>query len=312
MQSLQSHAIKAYFKWQRHKRAGKHYPIQVVRKYFERQAHKLPSVKNLKVEMEKTVINDIPSTWFVPHSTPSKPLASQIIYYLHGGGYAICSVNTHKRLIAHIAKACHAKVLAIDYRLAPEHPFPAAIEDAIGVYKYLLTAYDSSKIILMGDSAGGGLSTASMLKMKELELPQPKAAVLLSPWVDLVGDSESYRTKSQKDLIIAVADIHRYSKDYFKEMSPNHPLISPIYADLSGLPPLLIQVGTHEILLNDSLKLAEKAKEDGVDVTLEVWESMLHVWQFFADYVPESRKAIRKIAEFVTQMSASERKTQGK
>ncbi|MGB0931719.1 MAG: alpha/beta hydrolase [Chitinophagales bacterium] len=300
MQSLQSHAIKAYFKWQRRKRAGKHYPIEVVRKYFERQAHKLPSVKNLKVEMEKTEINDIPSTWFIPHSIPSKPLASSIIYYLHGGGYAICSVNTHKRLIAHIAKACHARVLAIDYRLAPEHPFPAAIEDAISVYEYLHTEYSPSQIIFMGDSAGGGLAVASMLKMKELQISQPKAAVLLSPWVDLVGENESYRTKAQKDLIIAVADIRRYSKDYFKETPPNHPLVSPLYADLSGLPPLLIQVGTHEILLDDSLKLAEKAKQDGLEVTLEVWESMLHVWHFFADYVPESRKAIRKVAEYIS------------
>ncbi|MEZ4884339.1 MAG: alpha/beta hydrolase [Chitinophagales bacterium] len=302
MQSLSSLAVKTYFKWQRHKRGGKHYPIQVVRKYFEQQARRLPSVKNLKVETEKTDIKGIPSTWFTPKPIPSKPLANHIIYYLHGGGYAICSVNTHQRLIAHIAKACHAKVLAIDYRLAPEHPFPAAIEDAISVYQHLLQSYRPSQIILMGDSAGGGLSAASLLKMKQLQIPLPKAAVLLSPWVDLVGENESYHTKADKDLIIAVADIRRYSKDYFKNTAPTHPLVSPVYADLSGLPPLLIQVGTHEVLIDDSLKLAEKAKQDGVDVTLQIWENMLHVWQFFADFMPESKKAIRNIAEFIEHL----------
>ncbi len=302
MQSLQSIAIKVFFKWQRHKRGGKYYPIEVIRRYFEQQSRKFPPVKNLKVEMTQTNIKGIPSTWFIPNSTTSKSLAPHIIYYLHGGGYSICSVNTHKRLIAHIAKACHAKVLAIDYRLAPEHPYPAAIEDSIEVYQYLLQTYSASQIIIMGDSAGGGLSTASLLKMKELQLPQPKAAVLLSPWVDLDGENESYQTNARKDLIIAVSDIHRYSKDYFKNTSPRHPLISPLYADLTGLPPLLIQVGTHEVLLDDSLKLAEKAKEDGVEVTLEIWENMLHVWQFFADYMPESRKAIRKIAKFIEDL----------
>ena len=303
MQSLQSLAIKAYFKWQRRKRAGKHYPIQVARKYFEKQAGKLPSIANLKVDMSKTQINDIPATWFTPTTaTPSKPLTPHIIYYLHGGGYAICSTNTHKRLIAHIAKTCHTKILAIDYRLAPEHPFPAAIEDSMSVYQDLLKHYDASQIILMGDSAGGGLSMATLLKIKELGLPQPKAAALLSPWVDLAQENESYQTKATKDLIISVPDIRRYSKDYFKTHSPNYPLISPVYADLSGLPPLLIQVGTHEILLDDSLKLAEKAKQDGVEVTLEVWDKMLHVWHFFADYMPESRKAIRKIAAFIRNL----------
>jgi len=302
MQSPQSLAIKAYFKWKRRKRGGKHYPIQVVRKYFEQQADKLPPIANLQVEMSKTHIKSIPATWFIPKATPSKPLAPHIIYYLHGGGYAICSVNTHKRLIAHIAKTCHSKTLAIDYRLAPEHPFPAAIEDAITAYQDLLKSHDASQIIFMGDSAGGGLSTATMLKIKELGLSQPKAAVLLSPWADLDGENESYRTKASKDLIISVSDIHRYSKDYFKTTPSNDALISPVYADLSGLPPLLIQVGTHEILLDDSLKLAKKAKEDGVEVTLEVWGKMLHVWHFFADYMPESRKAIRKIAAFIDEL----------
>ena len=198
MQSLQSLTVKAYFKWKRYKRAGKHYSIQVIRKYFERQANKLPSVKNLQVEMSETIIDGIPSTWFTPISSPSKPLVPHIIYYLHGGGYAICSVKTHKRLIAHTAKACNAKIVAIDYRLAPEHPFPAAIEDALTVYQNLLQSYAPSQIILMGDSAGGGLATASMLKMKELQLPQPKAAILLSPWVDLDGENESYHTKASK------------------------------------------------------------------------------------------------------------------
>lgn len=303
MQSLQSIAIKTFFKWQRYKRGEKYYPIEVVRRYFEKQAQKFPPVERMGVGINRENIQGISSTWFTPKASTSKPLSSHIIYYLHGGGYSICSVNTHQRLIAHIAKACHAKILAIDYRLAPEHPFPASIEDSISVYQHLLQFYDASQIIIMGDSAGGGLSMATLLKIKELQLPQPKAAVLLSPWVDLDGENETYQTKAQQDLIIAVDDIRRYSKTYYTDTPPSHPLISPVYADLSGLPPLLIQVGTHEILLDDSKKLAEKAKQDGVEVTLEVWEKMLHVWHFFADYMPESRKAIRGIADFIEEFN---------
>ncbi len=271
MQSIQNLALKAFLQWKRYKRGDKRYSIHAIRRFFEKQANAFPSISNLQIQMKRTEINGIPSAWFTP-SNAKTPLRDSLIFYLHGGGYAICSTHTHQRLIARIAKTCNAKTLAIDYRLAPEHPFPAAIEDAISVYQHLLQSHDAQKIIIMGDSAGGGLSMASMLKMKELSLPLPQAAVLLSPWVDLAGDNESHHSKASKDLLISMSDINRYARDYFGGISPNDSLISPVYADLSGLPPMLIQVGTHEILLDDSLKLAKKAKQDGVEVTLKSME----------------------------------------
>lgn len=300
MQSIQNLALKAYLQWKRYKRGDKRYSILAIRRFFEKQANAFPPISNLQVEMNRTEINGISAAWFTP-SNATTPLQDYLILYLHGGGYAICSMHTHQRLIAHITKACHAKTLAIDYRLAPENPFPVAIEDTIGVYQHLLQNHNAQKIILMGDSAGGGLSMASMLKMKELNLPLPKAAVLLSPWVDLAGDNKSHHSNASKDLLISMSDINQYAKDYFGDTPPNHPLISPVYADLSGLPPILIQVGTHEILLDDSLKLAEKVTQDGGEVTLKVWKKMLHVWQFFADYLPEGRRAIQEIAAFLEE-----------
>jgi monoterpene epsilon-lactone hydrolase len=226
----------------------------------------------------------------------------QTIYWLHGGGYCIGSINTHRALVAGISAASGARVLAIDYRLAPEHPFPAAVEDAVSGYLWLLsTGVDPAQVIIGGDSAGGGLAIATLVALKESGKPLPAAAVCISPWTDMTMAGESLASKAEADPMITNDGITRARDAYVSASDPREPLASPIYADLAGLPPLLIQVGENEVLLSDSTRLAERAEAAGVDTTLEVWPDMIHVWHFFAAMLPEGQQAIERIGEWVKE-----------
>ena len=250
-----------------------------------------PGVKTTPVDA-----GGIPGEWIVAPEANDEP----VIYWLHGGGYCIGSVNTHRGLLARISAASRARVFAIDYRLAPEDPFPAAVEDAVAGYLWLLSiGVDPSQIIIGGDSAGGGQTVATLVALKEDGKPLPAAAVCISPWTDLALTGESLFTKAEADPMITNDGIARVRDAYVGDSDPNEPLVSPIYADLSGLPPLLIQVGENEVLLDDSTRLAERAKTAGVDVTLEVWPEMIHVWHFFATMLPEGQQAIDRIGEWV-------------
>jgi epsilon-lactone hydrolase len=226
----------------------------------------------------------------------------QVIYWLHGGGYCIGSVNTHRGLLARTSAAARARVFAIDYRLAPEDPFPAAVEDAVAGYLWLLsTGVDPAQLVIGGDSAGGGLAAATLVALNEDGKPLPAGAVLISPWTDLALTGESLSSKAEADPMITNDGIARVRDAYVDSWDQNDPLISPIYADLSGLPPLLIQVGENEVLLDDSTRLAERAEAAGVDASLEVWPEMIHVWHFFAGMLPEGQQAIDRIGEWVRQ-----------
>lgn len=226
----------------------------------------------------------------------------QTIYWLHGGGYCIGSINTHRGLLARISAASGVRVLAIDYRLAPEHPFPAAVEDAVAAYRWLLsTGVDPAQVIIGGDSAGGGLTVATLLALRDAGEPLPAAAVCISPWTDLALTGGSLKSKADADPMITNDGITRVRDAYVGDADPREPLASPIYADLSGLPPMLIQVGENEVLLDDSTRLAERAKETGGEVTLEVWPDMIHVWHFFAAMLPEGQQAIERIGEWVRE-----------
>ncbi|WML39417.1 alpha/beta hydrolase [Neobacillus sp. OS1-2] len=227
-------------------------------------------------------------------------LADKVILYLHGGGYALCSANTHRPLAARIGKAAGVKVLFPEYRLAPEHPFPAAIEDAVTVYRWLLhQGYDPANIIFAGDSAGGGLSIATALVLRDQNEPLPAAIVLLSPWVDLTSSGESYRKNEGLDPYLSLKAVREAVHMYAGKEAPDHPLISPVYADLSGLPPLFIQAGNHEILQSDAETLAAQARKAGVPVRMKIWQGMWHVWQIGGDALPEAKKAIWEIGNFV-------------
>jgi acetyl esterase/lipase len=238
----------------------------------------------------------VPAEWI----TTPEAADERVIYYLHGGGYTLGSINTHREMISRISRAARARALAIDYRLAPENPFPAAVEDCTAAYRWLLsTGVDPARLVIVGDSAGGGLTVATLVALRDAGEPLPAAAVCLSPWVDLELLGESMTTKAEVDPTVPRQAGLEWAKAYLGGAHPRTPLASPLYADLTGLPPLLIQVGTAETLLDDATRLAERAKSAGVDVTLEVWDDMIHVWQFFAAMLPEGQQAIDRIGEFI-------------
>ena len=254
------------------------------------------------VTLEPVDVDGTPGEWIsTPEASPDR-----IVLYLHGGGYVIGSIDSHREMISRIARSAAARTLAIDYRLAPEHPFPAAVEDATKAYRWLLKQGFSPKhIVISGDSAGGGLTVAALLALRDAGDPLPAAAACISPWTDLEITGESMITKADVDPMIRPDEAKDGAERYCGAADPGHPLISPINADLSGLPPLLIQVGTSEVLLSDSTRLAERAKAAGVDVTIEEWDEMIHVWHFFAFMLPEGHQAIQRIGEFVREKTGA-------
>lgn len=235
--------------------------------------------------------------WIAPKEGRHRAL----LYYLHGGGYAICSVDTHRHLIARLALAAPARALAINYRRAPQHRFPAAVEDAVAGYRWLLARCESpATIVLVGDSAGGGLALATLLALREAGDPLPAAAVLISPWVDLARDDDSVTENAHLDYLGGAHGFIRHMADlYLGEQDPRDPLASPIYGDLRGLPPLLIQVGGIEMLHDQAERLAARARDAGVPTELDVWPEMVHVWHAFGRLFPQAHAAIARIAAFV-------------
>jgi acetyl esterase/lipase len=222
------------------------------------------------------------------------------LVYLHGGGYCLGGVATHRGLVARLSRTARLRVLSVDYRLAPEHPHPAAVEDAVAAVRF---AYASglppSRVAVGGDSAGGGLAVATLLRLRDAGLPLPAAGVCISPWTDLTGSGESVRSRADLDPLVGADDLRVLADAYLAGGDPRAPLASPLFADLLGLPPLLVHVGTSEILLDDATGLAERARDVGVPVELEVWDDMIHVWHAFADVLPEGAQAIEGIAGFL-------------
>lgn len=226
--------------------------------------------------------------------------ADHAVIYLHGGGYVLGSVNSHRDMIARLSSASGARALALNYRLAPEHPFPAAVDDAVSAYKFVLAqGISPGRIAIAGDSAGGGLTAATLLAIRDQKLPLPSAGVLLSPWVDMEGIGESMNGGVSDDPMVGKHLIAAMATPYLNGADPRTPLAAPLYADLRGLPPLLIQVGRREGLLDDSTRFAHRARKAGVDVTLEVWTGMIHVWQIFANELEEGREAVDRIGEYL-------------
>jgi acetyl esterase/lipase len=229
-----------------------------------------------------------------------------VLLYLHGGGYCIGSINTHRGMAARLAQACRARALNLDYRLAPEHPHPAAVDDAVAAYRWLLDrGVAPAQIVLGGDSAGGGLVMATLLALRDAGHPLPVAGFCLSPWVDLECSGETMTTKADVDPMVGKDGLTEMAAAYAGDHELRHPLVSPLHADLSGLPPLLIQVGTAETLLDDAVRLADRARNAGMDVRLEAWDDLVHVFQAFAPMVPEAVEAIDGIGRFVRQRTGA-------
>jgi acetyl esterase/lipase len=228
--------------------------------------------------------------------------AARALLYLHGGGYVSGSIAVYRSLAARLSLATGARVLVVDYRLAPEHPFPAAIEDAVRAYQWLLgLGFEPGRIAIAGDSAGGGLAAATLLSIRDAGLAGPAAAVLMSPMLDLEATGESMTTKAGEDPMVQRTNVLLSAKRYLDGADPRSPLASPLYGDLARLPPVLIQVGTAECLLDDSRRFAARARQAGVRVSIEEWEHMIHVWQLFAPMLDEGRQAIDRIGEFVRE-----------
>jgi monoterpene epsilon-lactone hydrolase len=248
------------------------------------------------VHVEVDKINDLHAEWL----TPKDATDGKLLLYLHGGAYVIGGCDMHRQMVSHIARAGRIRALLPEYRLAPEHKFPAAIDDAVGVYRSLIDMGIRAKdIILAGDSAGGGLVVATLLSLRDAGDTLPAAAVLLSPFLDITGSGVSMQTRAAVDPWFHPEDLPIIAKNYCEPHQQRFPLVSPVFANVEGLPPMLIQVGDHEILLSDSERLADACIAAGIDVELQVWPEMWHVFQLFVGKMPESRRAIKKMGAYI-------------
>jgi monoterpene epsilon-lactone hydrolase len=238
----------------------------------------------------------VPSEWVEASGAPSRGT----ILYLHGGGYTIGSVRTHRAHAGRLALATGARALVVDYRLGPEQPFPAAVDDAIAAYRWLVRGGTApQRIIVAGDSAGGGLTVALLVALRDAGDPLPGGGICISPWADLTCSGESMTSRAARDPMVQRGPLLDMAAQYLAGQDPRTPLASPIYADLRGLPPLLIHVGTAETLLDDATRLADRARTAGVAVDIEVWDDMIHVWHAFAPLLPEADEAIAGIGAWV-------------
>ena len=225
------------------------------------------------------------------------------VLYFHGGGYFFCGLETHRPCCAYLAKTAQAQVLSVDYRLAPEHIFPAAVDDAVAWWKELLKqGIKPGNVVFAGDSAGGGLALACMLAARDQGLPLPAGALLFSPWTDLSCSGETMKTLSKADVMFNPESLPEAAKFYLAGQSATHPLASPLFADLKGLPPLMIHASTHEILLADSTRLHERAKAQGVQSEIHLRAKMPHVWPTMV-MLPEGRQSLKESGQFVTRVT---------
>lgn len=298
MPSIRSHLFRFLMK----SMANWNLPLDALRAKIEKSASsaKVPKgvgVRPVQVGTDKRVRAE----WLEPvHLSRDKTML-----YLHGGGYVMCSCATHRAFAARLAEACDIRVLLLDYRLAPEHPFPAALEDSLDAYRWLREqGVSPTNIIIAGDSAGGGLALSTLISLRDNGAPLPSMAICLSPWTDLACTGESLRANAKVDPW-GTMDSLAIGAHYVGTNEARHPLISPLYADLHGLPATLIHAGSDDILLSDSTRFADRAKAAGVDVTLKIWDRMWHGFQLFAPLMPEANLAIEDIARYVRLQSPS-------
>jgi monoterpene epsilon-lactone hydrolase len=238
----------------------------------------------------------VPAEW----ATPLGASEEHVLLYFHGGGYAFGSLRSHRRLVGHLASAAGCRALNVDYRLAPEHPHPVAVTDALTAYRWLLdSGIEPHNVVLAGDSAGAGIALALLLMARDTAVPLPAAAVLMSPWIDLAMTGDSVRTRAELDVRQDAAGTRWCAQLYLAGTDPGEPYASPLYGDLRGLPPLYVQAGDWDILVDDALRLAERAGAADVEVRLDVFPEMLHAHQIWAGNMPEADDAVARIGEYV-------------
>lgn len=248
---------------------------------------------------EEVVIKNVTCYW-VRNRNYHQKTSKRTILYLHGGGYIQGSFTTHHPMVSRIAHYTNTQILFVNYRLAPEYVFPAGLDDCLLVYQWLLEqGYNAKNIALVGDSAGAGLALTFLQKLREMSIEYPACSVLISPFIDITGKSPSWERLRDVDQILAKEGLEEVYELYANGLPASHPYLSPVYADLTGFPPILIQIGTHDILLDENVKLAHSAVEAGVEIKLEQWKYMQHVWYAFFPELPECTKGYEHIAEYL-------------
>lgn len=248
-----------------------------------------------KVKIVPQPLGDLAMDWVTLENTDQ----NRVILYLHGGGYVVGTAEGYRDINWRLAEAAGCRVLFVDYRLAPENPFPAAVDDATAAYRWLLEeGFEPQNIALCGDSAGGGLSMALLVNLKNLGLPQPGCAMLMSPWVDLSGSGQSVVDNDGVDCMLTAKSLNTMASNYLGDRDRTAPLASPLFAELSGLCPISVHVGSTEVLYSDSERLVEKILAAGGKAELEVWPKMPHVFPIFAGRIPEGKEALIKMADF--------------
>lgn len=253
------------------------------------------------VTVNPVVARGVPAEWTRTDGADD----AHVLLFLHGGGYMAGSLASHRHVVAQAGREAGTRTLALDYRLAPEHPFPAALEDALAGYRYLLDdGIAPDRITLAGESAGGGLALATVLSLRAAGLPLPRCLWLSSPWVDLALTGGTLIGKAAVDPLLSRDYLADLAVAYLAGSDPRAPLVSPLYADLTGLPPMLIQVGSAEILLDDAVRLASRAGAADIAVTLQVWPHMIHAWHLFHPEVDEGRAALRQAGSFIRSQRA--------
>lgn len=247
------------------------------------------------VRVESVTVGGMQAEWITsPAVSPA-----HVVLYLHGGGYVVGSLNTHRDLAARLGRAAGTRVLLIDYRLAPEHPHPAAVDDAVAAYRWLLAAgVAADHLVIAGDSAGGGLTLATLVALRDLGVPLPAAGVCFSPWVDMEATGDSMDTMPNDPMLNRALILH-FARFFLGTADPRTPLAAPLYAELRGLPPLLIQASRDEVLLDDATRIATKARDAGVDCALDLTAEVPHVWQIFAGILPEGQQALDRAGMFI-------------
>ncbi|HET6182166.1 MAG TPA: alpha/beta hydrolase [Acetobacteraceae bacterium] len=266
---------------------------------FDKMAQAYPTAADVKLEAADA--NGVPAEWT---STPDARRDAAVLY-LHGGGYVVGSIQSHRHMVSEIGRAARACTLALHYRLAPEHPFPAAVEDAVAGYRFLLgRGIAPNRIAIAGDSAGGGLTVAAMLAIRDAGLQQPVCGWAISPWVDMEGTGDSIAGNAARDPTVQKEALLEMARYYLDGADPHSPLAAPIYADLRGIAPLLIQVGSVETLLDDAVRLARVAGLADVAVALQIWPEMVHVWHLFHPELKAGLRAIEAGGEFVRNAMA--------
>jgi monoterpene epsilon-lactone hydrolase len=248
------------------------------------------------VTLRDTYAGGVRAFWHTPDGADT----DRVLLYLHGGGYVMGSPRSHQHLVSHLALALGCPALNLDYRLAPEHPHPAAVEDTVAAYRWLLDrGHAPGHLAIAGDSAGGGLTLATLVALRDAGLPQPAGAAPISPWTDMEGTGESMTSRADLDLLVGRDGLKIMADHFLAGSDPRHPHASPLHADLAGLAPIYIQVGDHETLLDDSTRFAARAEAAGLDVRIDVFPEMQHVFQFSAGNVPEADEALARIAAWL-------------